>query len=69
MGIFVSLYGPFRACLKQAVLVPAHRLRPRPKPGLIPDTKIFQAVLRTDPSGPSQMYTYIGPESIGFGPA
>jgi hypothetical protein len=24
MGLFVPLYGPFRACLKRAVLVPAH---------------------------------------------
>jgi hypothetical protein len=24
MGLFVPLYGPFRACLKRDVLVPAH---------------------------------------------
>jgi hypothetical protein len=24
MGLFVPLYGPFRACLKRVVLVPAH---------------------------------------------
>jgi hypothetical protein len=32
MGIFVSLYGPFRDCLKRVVLVPAHGPRPQPKP-------------------------------------
>jgi hypothetical protein len=35
MGLLVPLYGPFRVCLKQAVLVPAHGPRPRPKPGPI----------------------------------
>jgi hypothetical protein len=24
MSLFVPLYGPFRACLKRVVLVPAH---------------------------------------------
>jgi hypothetical protein len=33
MGLFVSLYGHFRACLKRVVLVPVHGPRPRPKPG------------------------------------
>jgi hypothetical protein len=33
MGLFVPLYGPFRACLKRAVLVPTHGPWPRPKPG------------------------------------
>jgi hypothetical protein len=33
MGLFVPLYGPFRACLKRAVPVPAHGPWPRPKPG------------------------------------
>jgi hypothetical protein len=37
MGLFVPLYGPFRACLKRVVLF---------------------SVLRADPSGPAQMYTY-----------
>jgi hypothetical protein len=39
MGLFVPLYGPFRACLKRAVLVPAHGPRPQPKPG--PTLKYF----------------------------
>jgi hypothetical protein len=30
MGLFVPLYGPFRVCLKRAVLLPAHGPRPRP---------------------------------------
>jgi hypothetical protein len=38
MGLFVPLYGPFRACLKRVVLVSAHG--PRPRPG----TKIFRGV-------------------------
>jgi hypothetical protein len=65
MGLFVPLYGPFRACLKRVVLVPAHGPRPRPKPG--PTLKYFVScrawavlffVLRAGPSGPAQMYTY-----------
>jgi hypothetical protein len=65
MGLFVPLYGPFRVCLKWAVLVPSHGPRPRPKPG--PALKYFMrchawavlfSVLRADPSGPAQMYTY-----------
>jgi hypothetical protein len=32
---FVSLYVPFCACLKLAVLVPTHVPRPQPKPDLI----------------------------------
>jgi hypothetical protein len=39
MSLFVHLYGPFRACLKRVVLVPAHGLRPQPKPG--PTLKYF----------------------------
>jgi hypothetical protein len=64
MGLFVPLYGLFRACLKRVVLVLAHGLRPRPKP----DTKIFRVVpcpghdffpvLRAGPSGLAQIYTY-----------
>jgi hypothetical protein len=69
LGLFVPLYGPFRACLKRVVLVPAHGLRPQPKLGSCrPGTKIFRTVpylsrafffvLRADPSDPAQMYTY-----------
>jgi hypothetical protein len=39
MGLFVPLYGSFRVYLKRAVLVPAHGLRPQPKPG--PALKYF----------------------------
>jgi hypothetical protein len=39
MCLFAPLYGPFRACLKRVVLVPAHGLRPRSKPD-----PIYQAV-------------------------
>jgi hypothetical protein len=58
IGIFVSLYEPFRACLKRVVLVPAHGPWPRPKPG--PALKYFGPcrawavlffVLRAGPSG------------------
>jgi hypothetical protein len=65
MGLFVPLYGSFCACLKRAVLVPAHRPRPRPKPG--PTLKYFGScrawavlfsVLRAGSSGPAQMYAY-----------
>jgi hypothetical protein len=38
MGLFMPLYGPFRVCLKRAVLVPAHGQRPQP------GTKMFRAV-------------------------
>ena len=75
MGLFVPLYGPFCACLKRAMLVPAHGPRPRPKPD--PALKYFVlchawavlfSVLRAGPSGSAQMYTYkdhprIPPES------
>ena len=62
MGLFMPLYGSFRACLKRAVLVPAHGPRPRPKPD--PTLKYFVlccawAVLRVGPSDPAQIYTYI----------
>jgi hypothetical protein len=70
MSLFVPLYGSFRACLKQAVLVPAHGPRSRPKPG--PTLKYFVScrvwtvlfffILRTDPSDPAQMYTYTAAE-------
>jgi hypothetical protein len=62
MGLFVPLYGPFRAYLKRVVLVPAHGPRPRPKPG--PALKYFGSgrafvfVLRAGRSSPAQMYTY-----------
>jgi hypothetical protein len=33
MGLFVPLYGPFRAFLKRAMLMPTHGPRSRPKLG------------------------------------
>jgi hypothetical protein len=61
MGLFVSLYGPFRACLKRVVLVPAHGPRPRPKPD--PALKYFEScrawtVLFFPCFGLAQMYIY-----------
>jgi hypothetical protein len=69
MGLFMPLYGSFRACLKRAVLVPAHGPRPRPDiSGRVgPALKYFVpcrgwavlfSVLRAGPSDPAQMYTY-----------
>jgi hypothetical protein len=72
MGLFVSLYGPFRACLKRVVLVPAMGRDLGPNPArnngsCRPGTKIFwdvsclgRAFFRASgrPIKPAQMYTY-----------
>jgi hypothetical protein len=63
MGLFVPLYGSFRACLKRVVLVPAHGrdLGPNPARYIGPCRAwavLFFTVLRAGPSGPAQMYTY-----------
>jgi hypothetical protein len=64
MGLFVPLYGPFRACLKWAVPVPAHGPRPRPKLGPIYRAvsclgRAFFPCFGLAHQPPAQMYTYI----------
>jgi hypothetical protein len=62
MGLFVPLYGSFRAYLKRVVLVPVHGPDLGPNParynGSCRAWAVLLSVLRAGPSGPAQMYTY-----------